>query len=125
MFGNYTDHNLTDRTKRNGFAALAYYDTADGGGNGDGKIDSSDAVFSKLRVWVDANQNGISETGELFTLRELGIESISLIYREARREDQWGNKFRYAGSLTQNGRQSEKIYDVFLRSATMQSKGGK
>jgi hypothetical protein len=57
----------------NGYAALAQYDT-----NGDGKINASDAIYSKLEVWVDANHDGKSEAGELKTLAQLGITSIDL-----------------------------------------------
>lgn len=123
LFGNLTDHNLADPNERNGFSALSYYDTKEAGGNGDGLIDSRDAVFLKLRVWVDKNQNGISEPGELFTLPELDIQSIDLSYRESKRKDEFGNLFRYAGSMTERGRRAEKIYDVFLHAATL--KGGK
>ena len=46
--------------------------------NGDGVIDANDAEFGALRVWVDANSNGVTDAGELFTLADLGIPSISL-----------------------------------------------
>ena len=56
-----------------GFAALAQYDT-----NHDGVINSSDAVFKQLQVWVDANGDGKVEAGELKTLSQLGITSLDL-----------------------------------------------
>jgi hypothetical protein len=114
LFGNETDHNLPDPGKRNGFAALAYYDTKDGGGNGDGRIDAKDAVYSKMLVWVDANQNGISEPGELIPLSLTGIDSISLTYTEFRRVDEFGNTFKYKGSVTEGSKKREAVYDVFL-----------
>jgi len=46
--------------------------------NGDGKVDASDEGFASLQVWRDLNQDGISQAGELFTLSELGIRSISV-----------------------------------------------
>jgi hypothetical protein len=36
-------------------------------------INASDAIFSQLRVWQDANQNGVGDAGELKTLAEAGI----------------------------------------------------
>ena len=56
-----------------GIAALASLD-----GNHDGVIDSQDQAFGDLVVWQDANHNGVSETGELATLGDLGVTSISL-----------------------------------------------
>jgi VCBS repeat-containing protein len=56
-----------------GVAALASLDA-----NGDGRIDGGDAAFSHLKVWVDANNNGISDVGELASLSDHGVTSISL-----------------------------------------------
>ena len=55
----------------------AYEALADQDGNGDGKIDASDAVFNDLRIWQDKNSDGISQADELHTLNDLGIKSIS------------------------------------------------
>ena len=56
-----------------GFADLAAYDS-----NGDGIINADDAIWSQLAVWEDTNGDGVAEPGELFTLSQLGIASISL-----------------------------------------------
>lgn len=56
--------------------ALAVLDS-----NKDGKLDASDARFGELKVWVDADQNGVSDEGELQTLAELGITEIGLAGR--------------------------------------------
>ena len=56
-----------------GYAALADYDS-----NGDKVIDSKDAEFADLRVWRDLNQDGISQSNELFTLAQLNIQSLDL-----------------------------------------------
>ncbi len=46
--------------------------------NNDGVINSSDAAFNSLRLWQDANQNGVSEAGELKALQDYNITSIAL-----------------------------------------------
>ncbi|MEI7786158.1 MAG: calcium-binding protein, partial [Betaproteobacteria bacterium] len=61
----------------NGFDVLKEYDD-----NGDGVIDSKDAVFAQLRIWQDANQNGVTDAGELKTLGGLGIASFDLHYEQ-------------------------------------------
>jgi hypothetical protein len=46
--------------------------------NSDGLIDLHDAAFDKLRVWIDADRDGVSQEGELRSLADLGIESIDV-----------------------------------------------
>jgi hypothetical protein len=53
--------------------ALASLDT-----NSDGLIDANDAAFADLSVWQDQNHDGISDAGELNSLTDLAIASISL-----------------------------------------------
>ena len=58
---------------RTGFEALAQYDS-----NEDGVIDEQDDVFDRLLVWRDSNVDGVTDEGELETLRQHSIESIKL-----------------------------------------------
>ena len=46
--------------------------------NHDGIISKLDARWSQLGAWVDGNTDGLSQAGEYRSLRQLGIESISL-----------------------------------------------
>ena len=46
--------------------------------NHDGVFDAQDAQFADFSVWQDANQNGVSDAGEVKTLAELGLASFSL-----------------------------------------------
>ncbi|MHB1198505.1 MAG: hypothetical protein ACYCZ6_02895 [Polaromonas sp.] len=61
----------------NGFEALADLD-ADASGMSDGKFDSSDVAYASVKLWQDANQDGISQSAELFTFAELGVQSINV-----------------------------------------------
>jgi len=111
LFGNATPQPQSPHP--NGFTALAQYDW-----NGDGIIDDRDRIYSLLRIWIDANHDGICQPEEMHTLPELGIFSISLDYSFSGRTDEYGNVFRYRARVNQ-GRHSPSdvgrtVYDVFL-----------
>lgn len=93
LFGNVTAQ--PQSATPNGFLALAEFDKAENGGNGDGVIDEHDAVFPKLVLWIDENHDGISQPSELHKLSEFGIHSLSVSYFESRKTDEFGNQFRY------------------------------
>jgi RHS repeat-associated protein len=56
-----------------GFTKLKTLDS-----NADGWISAADTAFNSLNIWRDLDQDGISDTGELFTLNQLGIARISV-----------------------------------------------
>ena len=82
----------------NGFAALAVYDTPAAGGNGDGRITISDAIWARLRVWVDADHDGISEPSEVGPIQRYGIVELQLEYSIDWSPDPSGNRHFLRGT---------------------------
>jgi hypothetical protein len=115
LFGNFSPQPPTSEPP-NGYIALADYDKFTNGGNGDSKIDAEDAIYNSLRLWIDANHNGISESSELFTLTSLGVLSLDLDYRESKKRDQYGNLFFYRSQVSTNFSPNfaRWCYDVIL-----------
>jgi hypothetical protein len=60
----------------NGYRALRLFDE-----NNDGQITSADAIWSELHIWFDRNHDAITQAGEVVSLAESGIESLSLSYK--------------------------------------------
>ncbi|WP_166764569.1 calcium-binding protein, partial [Xanthomonas arboricola] len=72
LFGADTD--LSSGVKASsGFSALADLDS-----NKDGFFSSADRHFGDVRLWRDLNQDGISQSNELFTFESLNVSRISL-----------------------------------------------
>lgn len=97
----------------NGFESLAGKDE-----NNDGVIDSKDSIFKKLKLWNDANGNGISEESELVSLSEKGLRSIDLNYN-VRNPSSFGDRAKAREKsvfhFSQKGQVAQgEVYDVWL-----------
>jgi hypothetical protein len=102
--------------KRNGFRALAEYDKVSNGGNANGRIEIADSIFPSLRLWQDANHNGLSEPNELHTLLSKNVAAIELDYKYSKKTDNYGNQFSFRAKVkSSNGQQLGRwAWDVFL-----------
>ncbi len=98
----------------NGLQALSEWDLVGNGGNGDGIISASDAVWDSLRVWQDVDVDGFSDSGELFALSALGISAINLAFTATGAGDGLGNTQQRAGSFSRSNGSSGTIGEYLL-----------
>ena len=115
LFGDYTKK-INGDIAINGFDALKDLDI-----NNDNIIDSNDLDYSQLRVWVDKNKDGISNSDELFTLEQLKICGFKLDPKTKKMEyiktDGSANKVEYvnlnvdkfSSTYTYEGEFSEEV----------------
>jgi hypothetical protein len=113
-----------DERARHGFEALAAYDRAASGGNGDGVISPGDAVWGKLRLWIDRSHDALMTSDENYTLGAASILSISLTYMDWSRTphlvtDTSGNRHLLQGTFLMRSRNGKKVtravHDVYFR----------
>jgi hypothetical protein len=89
----------------NGYDELAKLDS-----NKDGTIDAKDAAYRELQVWADLDGDGKVGNGELKSLEEAGVTSISTQYTGTvgEKQDQYGNDISLESTFTRNVDGEEK-----------------
>jgi hypothetical protein len=96
----------------NGYAALADLDS-----NHDGQISQADAAYGELKVWVDRDSDGVTDSGELRTLADLGIVSMDLRAQTGTTSDH-GNLLGLTSSYTTADGSSHQMADVWFAKQT-------
>jgi hypothetical protein len=102
-----------DGINPNGFESLKLHDS-----DKNGVINKNDKIWNSLKLWNDANSNGLSEAEEIKTLGSKSIESISLDYNShlplkfegrARARERSSFTYKKNGKITK-----AEIIDVWL-----------
>lgn len=91
-----------------GFSNLGTYDE-----NKDGVINSADAVYARLLVWRDADGDSVAAKGELVSLSDAGVDSISLKASEVEKLVN-GQMITHESSFTRRDGTKGGIYDLWF-----------
>jgi len=94
-----------------GFRALAELDS-----NGDGRIDAKDAAFGELKLWVDANNDGLTDAGELRGLADFGVVSLNLDFAKGSEMDN-GNLLGLVSDYSRDDGSQGAMVDVWFAKA--------
>lgn len=90
--------------------------------NADGKINNQDAAFADLRVWRDMNGDGTSQTGELLTLDQAGIASLSTSFTVQNTNLNNGNSQISTGTYTRTDGSTGQTGDLALQQQSIYSR---
>jgi Ca2+-binding RTX toxin-like protein len=83
--------------------------------DGSGSLDAGDARYSEFRVWRDANQDGISQAGELRSLAEAGVKAVSLSFERTGAEPVASDNVVYATAEWHDAEgKAHAVGDVFF-----------
>jgi len=114
LFGEGTRIVNNGRKARDGYAALAQYDS-----NRDGVIDAQDPIYGKLKVWFDKNKNGRTDAGELLSLGSSGVTKVGLKHSKLTDHGRFvnGNELRTTAKFwgpAECGKSGCNSYDVYF-----------
>ena len=100
----------------NGFEALKDLDS-----NGDNIFNNQDTAWNEVKVWKDANGNGVVDEGELLTMEQAGITGFDLNYQSQSRDDANGNAHLQTSTITKADGTTADITDVWFKTDTANS----
>lgn len=109
LFGSAT----AGRAFEDGFRALASHDD-----DGDRRIDARDAVFTSLRLWRDADRNGVCTANEMTSLADARIRRLDLAARSVDgldAIDPHGNRIPLVSTFERASGREGALVDVWLR----------
>ncbi|OWV27855.1 calcium-binding protein, partial [Halomonas campaniensis] len=118
LFGNHSLGKDGEKAEH-GFASLAVLDT-----NDDGVVDAQDADFASLQVWQDKNGDGRVQAGELLSLADAGVASLSIAFDSASETDEAGNLHLQLGYFTRTDGSEAALTDVWFQHDLMDTRDG-
>lgn len=93
-----------------GFAKLATFDS-----NDDGVVDGNDVGFSDLLIWQDADEDALTDGGELLSLESAGVASLDTSYTNVFNTDVNGNVHGEHGTATLANGSAVDLVDVYFQ----------
>jgi hypothetical protein len=139
LFGSFTPHSdgdylvalgLPKPTPANGFIALMWFDQPQQGGSNRLEIDKTNPLWSHLYLWIDTHcQKHVGEPcsalpTELHRPEEFKIYSLGVVYTSDKKQDKYGNWFRFYAQVNPKSEAMQypkdaierRMYDVWLMS---------
>lgn len=92
-----------------GFTVLAEHDS-----NDDGVVNASDTIWATLKIWQDADADGDTDLGELKSLSDFNVQSISL-FAEPVNQNSSGNRVVFSGTYQLTDGSVREAAAVFLQ----------
>ena len=107
LFGSATQ--VDGQAAGDGFNAMRALDS-----NQDGRLTAADAAFGELKIWQDANGDGLTEQSELTTLADRGITALNLSAQASTATDN-GNLLGLVSSYETTDGGTHDLVDVWFR----------